>query len=65
MENNLVNLSGLSRRVRLPAGWLKSQAAAGRLPCLRVGRKLRFNVAAVEKALADMAAERREAEHVS
>ena len=63
METNLVNLTGLSRRVRLPAAWLKSQAAAGRLPCLRVGRKVRFNVAAVEKTLAEMAAERRGAEH--
>ncbi len=52
----LVSLNRLAAELRLPWSWLKQEAQAGRLPCLRVGRRLFFNVAAVEQALADRAA---------
>jgi hypothetical protein len=51
-----LGLHGLARRVGLPAGWLREQALAGRLPCLRVGRRLLFDLAAVQRALAALAA---------
>lgn len=42
-------------RLGVPASWLKSEAIAERLPCLRVKRRLLFNVAQVERALLEMA----------
>jgi excisionase family DNA binding protein len=52
---HLLPLSRLAARLRLPADWLREEALAGRIPCLRVGRKLLFNADAVEKALAERA----------
>ena len=57
METQLLNLIGLANRLRLPANWLKQEADAGRLPCLKVGRKRRFNLTAVQAVLAKRAAE--------
>lgn len=56
----LTNLAGLSARLRLPADWLRAEALAGRIPCLKVGRKLLFSPDAVEKALAERAAAERQ-----
>ncbi|KKM79083.1 hypothetical protein LCGC14_1353460 [marine sediment metagenome] len=33
--------------------WLKSEAKAGRIPCLKVNRQLFFNLKTVEEALID------------
>ena len=55
----LVNVHDLAERLNLPARWLRAEALAGRLPVLRVGRRLRFNVDAVEQALLERAAEER------
>jgi excisionase family DNA binding protein len=51
-----LTLNRLAARLRLPRDWVRREAMAGRLPCLRVGKKLLFNLAAVEQALADRAA---------
>jgi excisionase family DNA binding protein len=56
MENKVYNLIGLSERLRLPAKWLKQQADAGEIPCLKVGRKRLFNFDAVQEALSRLAA---------
>ena len=45
----------LSRRLNLPAAWLKEEAKQGRLPHLRIGRQIRFNQEAVQRVLADRA----------
>lgn len=51
-EKRLCNLLALSRQLGLPVSWLKAEARAGNIPCLRVGkRKLRFDVKAVERTL--------------
>lgn len=42
-EDEFTNLHGLKRALNLPYGWLHREALAGRLPCLRIGRQLRFN----------------------
>jgi hypothetical protein len=57
MENqsSLVTLPGLSRKLNLPTTWLKAEAAAGRLPALRIGRRILFNLAAVEAVLLERA----------
>ena len=52
----LVSLNRLAAELRLPRNWLKQEAQAGRLPCLRIGRRLLFSVPAVEQVLADRAA---------
>jgi hypothetical protein len=52
----VINLSKLAHRLRLPREWLRGEALAGRIPCLRVGRRLFFNPTAVEQALAERAA---------
>jgi hypothetical protein len=54
-DNDLTNLHGLKRALHLPYSWLRREALAGRLPCLKVGRQLRFNVQAVRAALANRA----------
>jgi hypothetical protein len=48
----LLTLHELSDRTGLPTAWLKREADAGRLPCIRAGRLRMFNLAAVLKALA-------------
>ena len=55
-ETSFTTLRRLASRTGLPATWLKAEAEAGRIPCLKIGRRvLRFNVDAVERALADRA----------
>jgi hypothetical protein len=58
MENRkskAVNLVVLSRTLRLPLRWLKSEAEAGRIPSLKAGNVLLFNIDAVRKVLAERA----------
>ena len=55
MENELISLIGLARELNLPPAWLKAEASAGRLPHLRVGKRLRFNREPVARALAERA----------
>jgi excisionase family DNA binding protein len=57
---HLLPLNRLAARLRLPSDWLRAAALAGRIPCLRVGRRLLFNAEAVERALAQIAAETRQ-----
>ncbi len=59
-DGQLVNLHALARLLRLSASWLKAEANAGRIPCLKVGKSLLFNRSAVESALAARAAIGRE-----
>jgi hypothetical protein len=54
--NRPIPLHRLAARLRLPSEWLKAEADAGRIPCLRVGRRTLFNPEAVERAIADLAA---------
>jgi hypothetical protein len=55
-----INLNHLAAELKLPKEWLRQEAFAGRLPCLRIGRKLLFNLSAVNEALADRAAKSKE-----
>ncbi len=50
-EQPYISLTTLARRLGLPASWLKSEARAGRLPYLRVGRRFMFNLDSVEAEL--------------
>jgi len=54
--NEPINIQELSLRTALPLRWLKAEALAGRIPCLRIGKRLLFNLTAVQAALATRAA---------
>jgi hypothetical protein len=41
----------LAGELGLPLAWVKTEADAGRIPCLRAGRRRLFNVEAVRRAL--------------
>ena len=49
--NQLLTARGIARHFGLPFDWVISEADAGRLPQLRIGRRLLFNVDAVREAL--------------
>lgn len=46
-----LSVSQLARQLGLPVSWLRDQAREGHLPCLRVGRRLMFDVRAVQAVL--------------
>ena len=52
-----VPLHVLAQRVGLPEAWLRREARAGRIPALKIGRRLFFNRAAVEGVLLERAAQ--------
>jgi excisionase family DNA binding protein len=57
MDNpNLLALSRMARRLGVTAGWLRDEAAAGRVPALRAGKRYLFSPEAVERVLATRAA---------
>jgi hypothetical protein len=58
-QPELLPLHSTARQARVPVEWLRKEAEAGRVPCLRVGRRLMFNVAAVTRALTERAATER------
>ena len=54
MDKKLFTLRSLARHLKgfgLTAVWLKAEAEAGRIPCLMAGRRMLFDVEAVEAAL--------------
>ena len=42
-------------RLGISAAWIRTEALAGRLPHIRVGRRLMFNIPVVEAALIEQA----------
>lgn len=53
-QTELVNLRDLARHFRkfgITQAWLRNEAEAERLPYLRAGRRMLFNITAVEEAL--------------
>ena len=53
MDTKYLRLEELSKVIRLPAAWIRREADAGHLPCIRAGRRRVFDLAAVLKALAN------------
>lgn len=59
-ETRLHTLRMLARRFKrygLSAAWLRAEAEAGRIPCLRAGRRMLFDADAVEAVLIQRAAQ--------
>lgn len=65
MDNNhaILPLGPMARRLRVTTAWLRSEADAGRIPCLRAGRRYLFAPDAVERVLSDRAATEKAAAH--
>jgi hypothetical protein len=57
----LLTLSRMARRLRVTQSWLRDEADAGRVPCLRAGCRYLFAAEAVEAILAERAANERQA----
>ena len=55
-QHDIVTIEGLARRLKLSKAWLHREATAGRIPCLRAGKRRLFNPDAVERTLAERAA---------
>lgn len=51
IPESFIPVRRLAARIGVPAAWLKREAAAGRVPSLRVGRRLLMNREAVERVL--------------
>jgi hypothetical protein len=49
--SRLLPLNIIARRLRVPVGWLRAEAEAGRVPCLRAGTRYLCDPDAVEAAL--------------
>lgn len=56
-SESFVPLRRAAVRLGVPAAWLREEAKAGRLPHLRVGRRLLFNPEVLELALIERARE--------
>lgn len=50
--SDLLLLGQMARRLGVEAEWLRQEAEAGRVPCLRAGKRFLFNSFAVQDALA-------------
>lgn len=59
MCDTLLSLARMARRLGVTAVWLRCEADAGRVPCLRAGKQYLFAAGAVEAALAERAATER------
>jgi len=58
---DVLSLPRMARRLGITQTWLRAEADAGRVPCLRAGTRYLFAAAAVEKALAERASRQTEA----
>ncbi len=57
---SLLSLARMARRLGVTQNWLRTQADAGEVPCLKAGRRHLFNPSAVEEVLASEAANTRQ-----
>jgi len=49
----LVTATELAERLNLPESWLRNQERLGRIPSIRAGKYVRFNLGEVERSLAE------------
>jgi excisionase family DNA binding protein len=51
----LVTMPSLCQKLDLPVKWVRRETTAGRLPAIRIGRRICFNVEAIKEFLRDRA----------
>jgi hypothetical protein len=56
----ILTLPKMARRLRVTQAWLRAEAEAGRVPCLRADTRFLFAAEAVEAVLAERAAHERQ-----
>jgi len=56
LSKKFVSLDVLATSLALPMAWLRKQADAGAVPCLRIGRRRLFDVESVRAVLSKRAA---------
>jgi excisionase family DNA binding protein len=54
-DPKLLTTPFMARRLRVPVGWLRDEADAGRIPSVKAGRVFLFSPEAVESALLERA----------
>ena len=54
-EPALLPANQMARRLRVTLRWLRAEAEAGRLPCIRAEKQLLFNADVVERVLLERA----------
>ncbi len=55
--SKLLPVGPMARLLRLPVRWLRQEAEAGRVPCLRADKALLFDPDTVERVLLERARE--------
>ena len=60
--SDLFCLSRMARRLGVTQTWLREQADAGKVPCLKAGERYLFNPVAVQESLAARAGRMRQGE---
>ena len=60
---SLLPLNRMARRLRVTVAWLRNEADAGRVPCLRAGTRYLFAPEAVERVLTERAANEKAGTH--
>jgi hypothetical protein len=51
----LLPLTVVARRLKVPSRWLRAEAEAGRIPCLRADKSILCELVSVESALLERA----------
>ena len=54
-RRRLVTASIMARRLRVTLRWLRAEAEAGRIPCIRAEKQMLFNADVVERLLLERA----------
>lgn len=54
--DDLLTTARMARQLGISCDWLREQADAGKIPCLKIGDRYFFSAAAVRDAMAVMAA---------
>ena len=63
MDNELLTLPRLARRLGVSQSWLRQEAASGRIPCLAARGRYLFSESAVRSALLQRAERPKGADH--
>ena len=54
-DDRLLTELGLAQWLGVPRAWVRTETKAGRIPCVRAGRRVLYSSAAVEAAIRSMA----------